>query len=113
MNFFRRQAHHRRYRGDVRAMLKRSPDATGNIKITFALPDAGQSVSVVGDFNGWDPRATPLRKRSNGMRSATVVLRPGQPYSFRYLCDGRFFDEGDADDLHPNGFGDTHSVIRL
>ena len=64
-------------------MLKRRPEATGKVKITFALPDAGESVSVVGDFNGWDPCATPLRKRSNGTRSATVVLAPGQRYSFR------------------------------
>jgi 1,4-alpha-glucan branching enzyme len=93
-------------------MLKRRFDASGKVKVTFALPDSGEPVSVVGDFNGWDPSVSPMRRRSNGTRSVTVVLDPGKPYSFRYLAaGGRFFDESEADDWPPNGYGDTHSVI--
>jgi 1,4-alpha-glucan branching enzyme len=92
-------------------MLKRRFDGTGKVKVTFALPDSGEPVSVVGDFNGWDPTVSPLRRRSNGTRSVTVVLDSGKPYSFRYLANGRFFDETEADAWPPNGYGDTHSVI--
>lgn len=92
-------------------MLKRRLDAAGKVKVTFALPDSGECVSVVGDFNGWDPWVSPLRRRSNGTRSVSVALDPGKPYSFRYLADGRFFDETDADSWSPNGYGDTHSII--
>ena len=92
-------------------MLKRRPQGTGKVKVTFALPDGGECVSVVGDFNGWDPWASPLRRRSNGTRSATVVLEQGRPYSFRYLAGGRFFDENEADGWSPNGYGETHSIV--
>jgi hypothetical protein len=93
-------------------MLERFPTGAGTVKVTFALPDSGESVSVVGDFNGWDPGASPLRRRSNGTRSVTVVLPSGRPHAFRYVTSaGHYFDDHEADDLSPNGFGETHSVI--
>ena len=41
----------------------------GQVKVTFAIPADGghERVSVVGDFNDWDPVATPLARR--GRRS--------------------------------------------
>lgn len=87
-------------------MLKRSDP-----KVTFVLPDEHGPVSVVGDFNGWDPLAHPLKKRSNGTRSVAVELGEGS-FAFRYLAeDGMFFDDPDADAVEPNGYGDTHSVL--
>jgi hypothetical protein len=67
-------------------------------------------VSVVGDWNGWDPLADQLRRRSNGTRSVSVQLSPGA-HAFRYLVDGgRWLDEPDAA-LESNGYGTTHSVL--
>jgi hypothetical protein len=87
-------------------MLKRAPS-----KVTFILPDDVGPVSVVGDFNGWDPAAHPLRRRSNATRSVAVDLPPGR-YAFRYLADGQgFFDEPEADAVEANGYGDTHSLL--
>ena len=80
-------------------------------KITFVLPTETGPVSVVGDFNGWDPAVHPLRKRSNGTRSVTVDVGPGR-HRFRYLAEGgAFFDDPDADGLEANGYGGTHSVV--
>lgn len=80
--------------------------------VTFVLPGEVGSVSIVGDFNAWDPYAHPLRKRSNGTRSVAVELEPGT-YAFRYLADGGvFFDEPDAD-TQGNGYGETHSVVMV
>jgi 1,4-alpha-glucan branching enzyme len=95
-------------------MLKRNRAASGHTKITFVLPQSIGNVSVVGDFNGWDPSAHPLRKRSNGTRSVTVDQAGGQAYSFRYYDgNGSYFDDPDADELEPNGFGETHSLLRV
>ena len=62
----------------------------GSVRITFALPAAepAGAVSVVGDFNNWDPFAHPLRKRSNGTRSTVVTASPGSTLRFRYLAEG-------------------------
>jgi hypothetical protein len=79
--------------------------------VTFVLPADVGPVSVIGEFNGWDPHAHPLRKRWNGTRSVSVELEPGA-HPFRYLADGGvFFDEPEADAVEPNGYGDTHSVL--
>ena len=94
-------------------MLKRKRTASG-IAVTFVLPVDAGDVSVVGDFNGWDPFVHPLKKRSNGTRSVTVELPVGQAYQFRYLGgDGTFFDDPDADAIEPNGYGDTHSMVAV
>jgi 1,4-alpha-glucan branching enzyme len=86
----------------------------GYTKVTFALPDAGEAVSIVADFNGWNPLAHPLKRRSGGIRSVAVMLPPGTRARFRYLSsNGRFFDDPEGDHHEPNGFGDTHTIIAV
>jgi 1,4-alpha-glucan branching enzyme len=51
-------------------------------------------VSVVGNFNDWDPFAHPLRRRANRTRSAAVTVPAGSTLHFRYLAEGgRWFDD--------------------
>jgi len=51
-------------------------------------------VSVVGNFNDWDPFAHPLRRRANRARSAAVTVPAGSTLHFRYLAEGgRWFDD--------------------
>ena len=68
----------------------------GMVRVTFTLP-AGEptgDVSVVGDFNDWDPFAHPLRRRAKGTRSASVTVPAGSTLRFRYLAEGgRWFDD--------------------
>ena len=72
------------------------PQRNGMVRVTFALPTdrPGGAVSVVGDFNDWDPFAHPLRRRTNGTRSAAVTVRTGSTLRFRYLAEGGiWFDD--------------------
>lgn len=75
------------------------PDRDENVRVTFVLP-AGQPagrVSVVGDFNDWNPHAHPLRNRTNGTRSAIIKVPAGSRLHFRYLGeDGLWFDDDTA-----------------
>ena len=68
----------------------------GMVKVTFSLP-TGQpagAVSVVGDFNDWNPSAHPLRPRSNQTRSVSVTVPTGSTLRFRYLAEGgMWFDD--------------------
>jgi len=87
----------------------------GHVKVTFALPADGtdERVSVVGEFNDWNPVATPLARRGEALR-ASVVLDVGRRYAFRYLADGgRWFNDDEADDYQGNDFGGTDSVLDL
>ena len=82
-------------------------------KVTFVLPDDGQDVSVIADFNSWDPHAHPLKRRPNGTRSIQVSLASGTQVRFRYLSEGLFFDDPCADGYEPNGRGETHSLVTV
>jgi 1,4-alpha-glucan branching enzyme len=83
-------------------MIKTSkPQRDGMVRVTFTLParEPAAPVSVVGDFNGWNPFAHPLRNRANRMRSASVAVPAGSTLRFRYLADGgHWFDD---DSLSP------------
>jgi len=86
----------------------------GRVKLTFAVPDPGRAVSVVGDWNGWDPLAHPLRKRSNGTRSVAIELAPGRTYRFRYLLEGgEWADDPAADAFEANGYGTVDSLVSV
>lgn len=85
-------------------MVKTSkPRRDGMVRVTFTLPAAepGVAVSVVGDFNDWDPFAHPLRIRANRTRSASVTVTSGSTLRFRYLADGgRWFDDETITPFH-------------
>lgn len=52
-------------------MIKQAPvKGRKAVKVRFVLSQDAidGKVSVVGDFNGWDPFAHPLRPRRNGTR---------------------------------------------
>ncbi len=87
----------------------------GVCKVTFELPKEvnAQSASVVGEFNDWDGRATPMKRKRDGSFSAAVNLEAGKEYRFRYLLDNaRWENDWQADAYVPNGFGTEDSVVR-
>ncbi|GIH78118.1 isoamylase early set domain-containing protein [Planobispora longispora] len=91
-------------------MLRRTPLFGGKTRVTFTLPadEPAGPVSVVGDFNGWEPGTHELLRRRGGVRTVSVVLPPGA-HRFRYLATGgRWFDDETADDVDDRG-----SVVRL
>jgi hypothetical protein len=72
------------------------PGRDGTVRVTFTLPqdEPSGAVSVVGNFNGWDPFAHPLRRRANRTRSAAVTVQAGSTLHFRYLAEGgMWFDD--------------------
>ncbi len=82
------------------------------VRVTFTLDrdDPPGPTSVVGCFNGWTPGRTPLRARSNGKRSASVVLPAGSVLSFRYLTDGGTWSD-DPTVVHRDAQGNPHVQV--
>jgi 1,4-alpha-glucan branching enzyme len=97
-------------------MISKTPAKSGNtIKVTFELPAemVGDRAVVCGDFNEWSQDATPLKKRKDGRFSATVTLKQGQSYRFKYLIDGeRWENDPKADASAPNDYGSEDSVLQ-
>jgi 1,4-alpha-glucan branching enzyme len=63
-------------------------------------PDA-KSVSLLGDFNGWDPSSCPMQAEADGWWFAQVMLPHGH-HQYQFLVDGALV-------LDPNAAGTTRN----
>jgi hypothetical protein len=60
----------------------------GLTAVRFSISaEVASRVSVVGDFNDWNPAGTPLHRAAGGQWSVTLPLTPGR-YRFSFLLDG-------------------------
>ena len=87
-------------------------------KVTFTLfeqaTQKAKEVNIVGDFNDWDKNATTMEKLGNGNYTATLELKVGREYQFRYLIDKkRWENDWNADKYVPTPFGEENSVVFL
>jgi hypothetical protein len=83
---------------------------------SFALAeiDAEQRVSVVGDFNEWDPLANPLEQDDSGRHSVILELPAGASYHFKYLADdGTWFCDPDVAERELNEYGELNSLLQM
>ena len=85
-------------------------------KVSFRLPCDGalgaDTVTLVGDFNNWDDKATPMKRQKNGDYTVTLELETNREYRFRYCIDGsKWENDWCADRYDPNPFGGCDSVV--
>lgn len=75
-------------------------------------PGAGR-VCVAGDFNNWQPEATPLLKNGReGAFHALLPLAPGR-YCYRFVIDGEWHTDATNNYVEANPFGELNSVIEV
>jgi 1,4-alpha-glucan branching enzyme len=89
------------------------PGRAGLVRVTFALPATiwADTVHVVGDFNGWNERATPLRHTETAWM-ITLELAAGYEYQYRYLLNGNeWHNDWHADRYVSNPYGGDNSVV--
>ncbi|WP_308990779.1 isoamylase early set domain-containing protein [Mariniflexile litorale] len=84
-------------------------------KVTFSiLAEDAKKVSVVGNFNEWNAKTTPLKKLKNGTFKATVDLDKDNSYEYKYLVDGVFVNDEAADAYVWNDFASAdNSVVNV
>jgi hypothetical protein len=89
------------------------PTATRSVKVSFVLLDLGaKQVSLAGDFNGWSPSATPMRRDSSGHWETTVDLAPGR-YQYKFVADGEWIPDPLAHENVWNEHGTLNSVVEV
>ncbi len=99
------------------AIQKRYSNDKQTCKVTFIIPketaENFSKISLVGEFNEWDPDATPCNETSpDGSWQCSYVLEAGKEYQFRYLADGEtWLNEPEADKFVTNHYGTENSVI--
>jgi len=83
-----------------------------DVQFVFVNADAAR-VSLVGDFNNWDPRATPLRQETGGVWSIVVPLAPGR-HVYSFVVDGTEWVPDSAAARAPDSeFGGANSVVLV
>ena len=81
-------------------------------KVTFTVPaESAKKVAVVGDFNNWKTKGSMLKKLKNGTFKGTFELPLEQTYEFRYLVDGDYINETEADGYAWNDFAGTENAV--
>jgi hypothetical protein len=88
-----------------------APGAVNRVRFTLAAPNASH-VSLVGDFNGWNAAALPLRRLSNGTWEVEVPLAPGR-YAYSFIVDGALAPDPSAPQAPVDDFGGTNSVVMV
>jgi hypothetical protein len=82
--------------------------------VLLQLASPASRVAVVGDFNDWDPAATPLQPTGRqGVWAVELHLKPGR-YHYTFLIDGRRWerDPGEAP-AAGSDFGAPVSVLTV
>jgi 1,4-alpha-glucan branching enzyme len=94
-------------------MITKMPGQPGKVRVTFSLPSAiwADTIFLVGDFNDWDERATPMRQTETGWM-VTLELDAGYSFQYRYLHNGNeWHNDWNADGYEPNIYGGDNSVV--
>ena len=87
-------------------------------KVTFVVDKEAckgiKKIWLCGDFNSWSKSDNPLTKHKDGSFSTTVSFPVNQEFQFRYLYDGKYWENDWAADKYcPSyiGFVDNSVVV--
>ncbi len=85
-------------------------------KVTFSLPAEAASnaekVQLVGDFSQWQEEPIDMIKMKSGEFRTTVNLEQGKDYHFRYLIDGkRWENDWQADKYETSNLGHVENSV--
>ena len=71
-----------------------------------------REVKVAGNFNGWNPEATPLKNAGAGEWGVRLRLRSGQ-YEYRFVVDGGWREDPQVSQRVDNPYGAFNSVLTV
>jgi cyclomaltodextrinase len=88
--------------------------ASGTSKVTFShRPERAEAkVFVAGDFNGWNPTATPMERMGDGDFRATVEIADGR-HGYKFVVDGKWLADPLNPAREPDGHDGFNSVLVL
>ena len=91
------------------------PPRVENGRLLFVFhDDDAKSVSVAGDFNGWDQLATPLKRNGSGLWSTEIIAPQSGRFEYKFVVDGNRWVEDPSHGMKtPDNYGGLNSVIVL
>jgi 1,4-alpha-glucan branching enzyme len=94
---------------------KVASQGTNHARVQFELPASlwADRVIIVGNFNQWCPMSTPLKQTQDGSWRVVVDLPTGKHYQYRYLINGEWRADFQADGFVTVTEGIHNSVLNL
>lgn len=85
-----------------------------SFKLTREFAKDAKTIHLVGDFNKWNEKKTPLKKLRDGSFSAHLELKKDKQYQFRYLIDQQRWENDNAADKYvPSPFSDAENSVVI
>ena len=82
-------------------------------KVIFSLKEAkANTVSLAGDFNGWDANSVALKKMRGDTWKKDLQLESGK-YEYKFIVDGQWIVDPDNNQIVTNSFGSENSVFEV
>lgn len=82
------------------------------VRFSVVAPNAAR-VSIVGDFNHWNPTTLPMRRSADGRSWEVEVQLPVGRYSYAYLIDGALAPDPAAPRGSGDDFGTPNSILMV
>jgi hypothetical protein len=95
--------------GITTGAVRAAASARVDVQFVIVAQDA-RSVSLVGDFNDWNPNATPLVPSPGGVWSIVLPLESGR-FTYSFLVDEREWRSDPQAPLVTDDFGRPSSVV--
>jgi len=82
-------------------------------RISFKLnASEAHEVSIVGDFNNWNPKTHVMKKDKKGVWSKTILIPQGR-YEYKYFVDGEWWLDPENNQTVQNTFGSANNVLMV
>jgi len=95
----------------MRGLASSAAVAQRPVEFVFVAP-AARNVSLVGDFNGWDARATPMRRTDGRTTWSVAVQLPAGRHVYAFIVDGDAWVADPQAPLAPEQwYGQRNSVV--
>lgn len=84
-------------------------------KVTFYYLDSeAHSISVAGDFNGWNPYTDFLIKEGKNLWKLEKEIRSGGNYRYKFVINGtKWVEDKENENKEPDGFGAFNSRLNI
>ncbi len=81
----------------TKQFLKSKPVCKVRFHLSSEEAQGWDEAFVAGEFNGWDTQACPMKRNKDGSFSVLLELETGREYQFRYVGNGQWRNDGQAD----------------
>lgn len=95
-------------------MIRKVPTSKeGHVRVVFELPASiwADHIYLVGEFNHWNTEEIAFCQERDGVWRAAIDLPVGKRYEFRYLIDGAWTTDYQADGWTENSHGSQNSIV--